>query len=140
MKLTAKQARWLAVVAASRTGTSNWAGSPYGTLDALVRKGLVSRKSAHEGHRSQWDTYCITDAGKAVLASGSGVHARVVIRQVSVECPHCDASLANPEGGDNQTYMLFVSPGPAKCSNCHESFTVPDLSTAFRQIRVGGAS
>lgn len=66
-KVTETQVRWLdAVACAGRT--SNWAGSPYSVLDALVRKGLVAVKRRHEdGYRSQWDFYTVTDAGRAVL-------------------------------------------------------------------------
>lgn len=62
--------------------------------------------------------------------------ARVVIRQVSVDCPHCDTSLPNEEGNDNHTYMLFAAAGPVKCPNCGQEFVVPDLSTAFKQLRL----
>lgn len=69
--LTPTQREWLENVARPHVGPRNWAGCPYAVLAALVRKGLVARKAYTPKGYSQWDTYEITDAGRALLRDAS---------------------------------------------------------------------
>jgi hypothetical protein len=69
--LTRNQLEWLETIARPHIGVRNWAGCPYGTFAALIRKGFVKHTPNRPGQEgfSQWDTFEVTTAGEAAIAA-----------------------------------------------------------------------
>lgn len=62
--------------------------------------------------------------------------AKVVVSVVRIQCPHCAEPVPVEDDQLGHSEAVFGQPGCRTCDNCQKSFTVPDLSTVFREIRV----